>query len=267
MSARSFSSTDRGQGRAALVLDVLSPVPMARGFRRDHESCRMSGSPTGAPRFVKASGLNVLPGRSWCKRAPSARPGLGRRVASNTQQVVSNGPDRASVRGEPVCSFKLRPDPALPISAGAAAWCSRRLLMARTFMSSRNTVVRSLHDLGAAAWFGGSLMGAVGVNGAAAAVRDSQDRARVAAVGWAKWTPVSAVAIGAHLIGGSAILYANRDRAKHQSGVTANTLGEDRAHRSCAGRHCVQRDSRCQDSRGRRAFRRGGDRTVIDHTR
>ena len=93
-------------------------------------------------------------------------------------------------------------------------------------MSSRNTVVRSLHDLGAAAWFGGSLMGAVGVNGVAAAVRDSQDRARVAAVGWAKWTPVSAVAIGAHLIGGSAILYANRDRAKHQSGVTANTLAK-----------------------------------------
>ena len=91
-------------------------------------------------------------------------------------------------------------------------------------MSSRNTIVRSLHDLGAAAWFGGSLMGAVGVNGAAAAVRDSQDRARVAAVGWAKWTPVSAVAIGAHLIGGGAVLYANRGRAKHQSGVTANTL-------------------------------------------
>jgi hypothetical protein len=96
--------------------------------------------------------------------------------------------------------------------------------MARISMSSRNTVVRSLHDLGAAAWFGGSLMGAVGVNGAAAAVRDSHDRAPVAAVGWAKWTPVSAVAIGAHLIGGGAILYANRDRAKHQSGVTANTL-------------------------------------------
>jgi hypothetical protein len=96
--------------------------------------------------------------------------------------------------------------------------------MARIFMSSRNTVVRSLHDLGAAAWFGGSLMGAVGVNGAAAAVRDSKDRARVAAVGWAKWAPVSAVAIGAHLIGGGAILYANRGRAKNQSGVTANTL-------------------------------------------
>jgi hypothetical protein len=91
-------------------------------------------------------------------------------------------------------------------------------------MSSRNTVIRSLHDLGAAAWFGGSLMGAVGVNGAADAVRDPQDRARVAAVGWAKWAPVNAVAIGAHLIGGGGILYANRDRAKNQSGVTSNTI-------------------------------------------
>jgi hypothetical protein len=77
-------------------------------------------------------------------------------------------------------------------------------------MSSRNTVIRSLHDLGAAAWFGGSLMGAVGVNGAAASVRDPRERARVAAVGWGKWAPVNAVAIGAHLVGGGAILYANR---------------------------------------------------------
>lgn len=93
-------------------------------------------------------------------------------------------------------------------------------------MTSRNTFVRSLHDLGAAAWFGGSLMGAAGVNGAGAAVRDPRDRARVTAVGWAKWAPLNAVAIGAHLLGGSAILYANRGRAKHQSGVTANTVAK-----------------------------------------
>ncbi|GFG64000.1 hypothetical protein MKUB_14900 [Mycobacterium kubicae] len=91
-------------------------------------------------------------------------------------------------------------------------------------MSARNTIVRSLHDLGAAAWFGGSLMGAVGVNGAGAAVRDPKDRARVTAAGWGKWGPVNAAAIGAHLIGGGAILYNNRDRAKYQSGVTANTV-------------------------------------------
>jgi hypothetical protein len=92
------------------------------------------------------------------------------------------------------------------------------------FMSNRNTIVRSMHDLGAAAWFGGALMGAIGVNGAAAAVREPRDRARVASVGWAKWSPVNAAAIAAHLVGGSAILYANRRRAKHQSGVTANTV-------------------------------------------
>ena len=90
-------------------------------------------------------------------------------------------------------------------------------------MSNRNTVIRSLHDLGAAAWFGGSLMGAVGLNGAAAAVREPQDRARVASVGWAKWSPVNAAAIAAHLAGGAAILAANRQRAKYQTGVRANT--------------------------------------------
>lgn len=90
-------------------------------------------------------------------------------------------------------------------------------------MPTKNTVIRALHDVGAAAWFGGSLMGAIGVNGAASAVHDPRDRARVAAAGWAKWSPANAVAIGAHVIGGAGILIANRERAKHQQGVTANT--------------------------------------------
>jgi hypothetical protein len=37
-------------------------------------------------------------------------------------------------------------------------------------MAQDNTLARSLHDLGLATWFGGSLMGAVGLNGAAAVV-------------------------------------------------------------------------------------------------
>jgi hypothetical protein len=44
---------------------------------------------------------------------------------------------------------------------------------------------RTLHYLGLAAWFGGSLMGATGVNGAAAAVEDPTQRLRVANSGWA----------------------------------------------------------------------------------
>ena len=90
-------------------------------------------------------------------------------------------------------------------------------------MSKPHTVTRALHDLGAATWFGGSLMGAVALNGASRDVRDPQDRARVASAGWARWAPVAAAGIGAHLIGGLGLLVANRDRVRGQAGVTANT--------------------------------------------
>ncbi|MEU4788831.1 hypothetical protein AB0F95_03880 [Micromonospora tulbaghiae] len=42
-------------------------------------------------------------------------------------------------------------------------------------------------------------------------------------MGWTKWAPVSAAAIGAHLIGGTGLLITNRRRARTQAGVTANT--------------------------------------------
>ncbi len=90
-------------------------------------------------------------------------------------------------------------------------------------MSERNTLAHFLHDAGLAAWFGGSLMGAVGVNGAASDVDDPRQRARVANAGWARWTPVNAVAIGAHLFGGAQLLKENKGRAATQQGVLANT--------------------------------------------
>ena len=77
-------------------------------------------------------------------------------------------------------------------------------------MSERNTVVRSLHDVGLAVWLGGSLMGAVGLNGAAQEASDPAERLRVANTGWARWTPVNLAAIGAHLVGGAGLLYANK---------------------------------------------------------
>ncbi|MFD7968334.1 hypothetical protein [Streptomyces clavifer] len=92
-------------------------------------------------------------------------------------------------------------------------------------MSERNTVLRSIHDLGLAAWFGGSLMGAVGLNGAARSEgRTADETSRIASAGWAKWTPVNAVAIGAHLIGGTGLLAANAARVQTQQGVAASTL-------------------------------------------
>jgi hypothetical protein len=64
-------------------------------------------------------------------------------------------------------------------------------------MSGRHTVIRSLHDVGLAAWFGGSLMGAVGLNGAAE-----------------------------HLFGGGGLLAVNAHRVKTQHGVGASTTAK-----------------------------------------
>ena len=90
-------------------------------------------------------------------------------------------------------------------------------------MAQRNTLAHALHDIGLAAWFGGSLMGAIGVNGAAADVDDPRQRARVANAGWARWTPVNLAAIAAHLVGGAQLLKENKGRVAAQKGVLANT--------------------------------------------
>jgi hypothetical protein len=93
-------------------------------------------------------------------------------------------------------------------------------------MSPRNTVLRTLHDIGLAAWFGGSLAGAVAVNGAAAEAPDPALRLRIANTGWARWTPVNAAAIVTHLVGGAGILSANRKRVGAQAGVGASTVAK-----------------------------------------
>jgi hypothetical protein len=89
-----------------------------------------------------------------------------------------------------------------------------------------DTFARSLHDLGLAAWFGGSLMGAVGLNGAAAEVDEPKQRARVANAGWARWTPLNLTAIGAHVVGGALIVTANKGRLAGQQGVATWTVAK-----------------------------------------
>jgi hypothetical protein len=90
-------------------------------------------------------------------------------------------------------------------------------------MSLRNTVVRSMHDVGLAAWFGGSLMGAVGLNGAASAASDPRERLSLSSLGWGRWAPVSAAAIGVHAIGGVGLILGNRKRLLHQGEARTNT--------------------------------------------
>lgn len=93
-------------------------------------------------------------------------------------------------------------------------------------MAERDTLIRSMHDLGAAAWFGGSLMGAVGVNGAADAAKDPTERLRLSSIGWAKWTPWQVVAVGVHAVGGIGLLVSNRRRSRQQPGASANNAAK-----------------------------------------
>jgi hypothetical protein len=91
-------------------------------------------------------------------------------------------------------------------------------------VTADNTVSRSLHDLGLATWFGGSLMGAVGLNGAAADVEEPRQRLRVATAGWNRWTPVNLAGIAAHVVGGAVLLGANKGRVASQQGVAQATV-------------------------------------------
>ena len=84
---------------------------------------------------------------------------------------------------------------------------------------TKDTLSRSLHDVGLAAWFGGTLANAVGLNPAAAQATAASDTGAVANVGWDRWTPVNAAAIGAHLAGSVGQLIANRGRVTAQRGV------------------------------------------------
>ena len=89
---------------------------------------------------------------------------------------------------------------------------------------ARNTILRSMHDVGLAGWFGGTLANAVALNSGAAEAGDPQSSGRVVNAGWDRWTPVNAAAIGAHLIGGAGILAANSGRLGGQKGVAAMTV-------------------------------------------
>ena len=93
-------------------------------------------------------------------------------------------------------------------------------------MAEPNTALRAMHDVGLAAWFGGSMMGAAGLNPAAEVEGTNKSAARIASVGWKKWTPINAAAIGLHLAGGAGLAVVNWRRVGLQKGVFASTLAK-----------------------------------------
>ncbi|MDI3329973.1 MAG: hypothetical protein QJR09_04450 [Micrococcus sp.] len=84
---------------------------------------------------------------------------------------------------------------------------------------SGNLLARSIHDLTAGAWFGGSLMGAIGLNGATAEAKDPTERTRLSSLGWKRWAPVQTAAFAAHLGTWGPLLWENKARYATQAGV------------------------------------------------
>ena len=93
-------------------------------------------------------------------------------------------------------------------------------------MSDTNVFARSIHDIGLAAWFGGTLFGAVGLNESAARRAGDDGAAKVAAAGWKAWTPVNLAAIGAHVAGATGLLIGNKGRVLGQKGVGAVSIAK-----------------------------------------
>ena len=82
-----------------------------------------------------------------------------------------------------------------------------------------HTVAQSVHDLGAALWFGGSVMGVAGVNKSGADLRDGVDKVRVAESAWQRFAPAQWLGIGAVVVAGSRLTLMSKGRLALQHGV------------------------------------------------
>jgi hypothetical protein len=91
-------------------------------------------------------------------------------------------------------------------------------------MSMLSTAVRATHLVTNAAWFGGSLFGAVGLNPASREPDSERERVEVSGTGWERWGPVQGAAVGLHLLSGLAILADNRNRVAAHPPTSAVTL-------------------------------------------
>ncbi len=91
---------------------------------------------------------------------------------------------------------------------------------------ARNTLSRSMHDLGLSAWFGGTLANAVSLNKASSRAGNAPATGAVANAGWDRWTPVNAAAIGLHVVGSLGQIAGNKGRLSGQQGVASMALAK-----------------------------------------
>lgn len=81
-----------------------------------------------------------------------------------------------------------------------------------------HVTAQAVHDLGAALWFGGAVMGVAGVNKSGSDLRDGLDKIRVAGSAWSRFAPVEWTGIAAVLVAGTQLTRASKGRLALQRG-------------------------------------------------
>ena len=88
-------------------------------------------------------------------------------------------------------------------------------------MARRELTARAFNELSLGAWFGGSLMGAVGLRRAAAT---ATSRHAAESAGWSAWQPIQTAAIVSQIVSGAAMTWGNKGRIAGQQGVATASL-------------------------------------------
>src|SRR4029079_19506926 len=100
--------------------------------------------------------------------------------------------DRQSAHARPG-----KPSPPDRAWSGPPGVCRRRAdergdhRMSTISTADSRVAAQAVHDLGAALWFGGSVMGVAGVNKAGADLRNGVDKVRVAESAWRRFAPAA----------------------------------------------------------------------------
>jgi hypothetical protein len=81
-----------------------------------------------------------------------------------------------------------------------------------------HVLAQAVHDIGAALWFGGAVMGVAGVNKSGNDLRDGLDKVRVASSAWSRFAPVQWVGVGSVLVTGAQLTRASKGRLALQHG-------------------------------------------------
>lgn len=93
--------------------------------------------------------------------------------------------------------------------------------------SDSHALAQAVHDLGAAVWFGGTVMGAVGVNRAGRDLTEGIDRIRVAKSAWGRFSFLQWTGIAATMLAGLQLTRTSAERLAAQQ--TFGTVGAAKA--------------------------------------